>query len=75
MGFDKGVIRPAFLVGPAAAVTSSSSDLFYFLGGQLTFMLGRVPLSLDARTYRPVTGSQTGYPNSLSLGLGTRISW
>ncbi|WP_163999562.1 hypothetical protein [Pyxidicoccus caerfyrddinensis] len=75
VGFDKGVIRPAFLVGPAAAMGSSSTDLFYFLGAQLTFMLGRVPLSLDARIYRPVTGSLTGYPNSQSLGLGTRISW
>ncbi|MFP2926791.1 hypothetical protein ACLESO_16645 [Pyxidicoccus sp. 3LG] len=75
VGFDRGPVRPALLLGPAAAVGSSSADLFYFLGGQLTFMLGRLPLSIDARTYRPVTGSATGYPNSKSLGLGTRISW
>ncbi|MFP2926795.1 outer membrane beta-barrel protein [Pyxidicoccus sp. 3LG] len=75
LGFDDGPVRPSLLAGPALGIATSRTDVFYYLGMEMAFMVTeKLPLAIDARVYRPLTGSESGYPNYLSIGLGTRFS-
>lgn len=64
--WDRGTVRPAVLVGPAvfsAKEPTESFDTYYFLGGELAFALGRVPLVLDARDYQPLLDGSSNHPH------------
>ncbi|MCP3137287.1 hypothetical protein [Pyxidicoccus xibeiensis] len=75
LGFDDTAVRPNFLAGLALGNAGGEADTFYFLGGELAFMVNQFPLVVDVRYLGPLTGSSTGYPNYLTFGLGTRLSW
>lgn len=75
LGFDDKAVRPNFLAGLTLGNAGGRTDTFYFLGGELAFMVSRFPLVVDVRYLAPLSGSVTGYPNYLTLGLGTRLSW
>lgn len=72
IGYDNGVFRPAFVVGPALAVAEGSTTPCVFLGAEFGFAPGRFPIVFDARYYKPLTGA-SGNPNYLTFGLGTRF--
>jgi hypothetical protein len=73
LGPDTGFLRPCFLLGPALAATESDGVLGGFVGMEVGIAPWRLPVVLDARYYLPLTGSESGYPRHLSVGLGTRF--
>lgn len=73
LGYDKGFFRPAVVVGPALTAARRRGDVCVFLGLEAAIAPGRLPVVFDVRYFKALTGSETGYPNYLTFGLGTRF--
>jgi len=73
VGLDRGVFRPALVLGPVAMANEGRDGLGFFAGLELGIAPGRIPVVFDARYYKRLSDSSVNYPVSVSLGLGTRF--